>query len=164
MKRIYEILMAMVLITSLTAACLTIAYADDMPDATDGPGFQTAAPEGGNPPAVAIDLTPLMQAVVSLAVSLITAFLIPWIRAKYSYEQRQRIVAAYQTVVYAAEQMFGAGTGEQKLEWAQSQLEAKGFLVDRAVIEAEVRKMGSLGAAMLADGKKNVGTGVGTGE
>lgn len=156
--------MALVLITSLTTACLTIAYADDMPDVTDVPVFQTAAPDGGDSPAVAIDLTPLMQAVVSLAVSLITAFLIPWIRAKYSYEQRQRIVAAYQTVVYAAEQMFGAGTGEQKLEWAASQLEAKGFLVDRATIEAEVRKMGALGAAMLADGKKNVGTGVGTGE
>lgn len=150
--------MAMILITSLTA-CLTIAYAEGMPDASDAPGFQTAAPDVGNPPAVAIDLTPLLQAVLSLAVSLITAFLIPWIRAKYSYEQRQSIVAAYQTVVYAAEQMFGAGTGERKLEWAASQLEAKGFHVDRTAIEAEVRKMGSLGAAMLADGKKKVGTG-----
>jgi hypothetical protein len=147
MKKAYGILMAAVLIMSLIAACQAVAYAT---------GFETAAPGGGNPPAAAIDLTPLMQAVVSLAVSLITAFLIPWIRAKYSYEQRQRIVAAYQTVVYAAEQMFGAGTGEKKLEWAASQLEAKGFFVDRAAIEAEVRKMQSLGAAVLADGKTGV--------
>ena len=104
-----------------------------------------------------------MQAVLSLAVSLITAFLIPWIRAKYSYEQRQRIVAAYQTVVYAAEQMIGSGMGEQKLEWAVRELEGKGMIVDRAAIEAEVRKMQSLGAALLADGGKSAGTTVGTG-
>ena len=122
------------------AVCLTVAYAE-----------ATGAP--GNPPAVAVDLTPLLQAVLSLAVTLVTAFLIPWIRMKYSYEQRQRIVAAYQTAVYAAEQMFGAGMGEKKLEWAISQLEAKGIIVDRSVIEAEVRKMQSLGAAMLAEGE-----------
>lgn len=149
MKKACGILMAAVLIMGLAVAWQAVAYADG------APGLETAAP-GGNPPAAAIDLTPLMQAVVSLAVSLITAFLIPWIRAKYSYEQRQRIVAAYQTVVYAAEQMFGAGTGEKKLEWAASQLEAKGFFVDRAAIEAEVRKMQSLGAAVLADGKTGV--------
>jgi len=104
--------------------------------------------------AASIDLTGLLQAVVSLAVSLITAFLIPWIRVRYSFEQRQRIAAAYQTCVYAAEQMFGAGAGERKLQWAMKQLEAKGFTVDRAVLEAEVRKMQSLGGAILEDGAK----------
>ena len=112
------------------------------------PALAQSAPAGA-----AIDLTPLLQAVVSLAVSLITAFLIPWIRARYTFEQRQRIAAAYKTCVYAAEQMFGAGTGEKKLQWAVEQLEAKGFLVDRAVIEAEVRKMQSLGAAVVTGGK-----------
>jgi hypothetical protein len=101
------------------------------------------------PVVAAIDLTPLMQAVVSLAVLLITAFLIPWIRARYSFEQRQRIAAVYQTVVYAAEQMFGAGVGERKLQWAVEQLEAKGFSVDYTAIEAEVMKMQSLGGAIL---------------
>ncbi len=98
-----------------------------------------------------IDLTALMQAVVSLAVSLITAFLIPWLRARYSFEQRQRIAAAYRTVVFAAEQMFGAGTGERKLQWAVEQLKAKGFSVDRTAIEAEVRKMQTLSGALLED-------------
>ena len=163
MKRYCEILMAMVLILSLGAALTIIAHAEDMSEATVSPELQTEAPDDLSLPAVAVDLTPLLQAVLSLAVSLITAFLIPWIRAKYSYEQRQRIVAAYQTVVYAAEQMFGSGLGEQKLEWAVRELEGKGIIVDRAAIEAEVRKMQSLGAAMLADGVKNAGTAVGTG-
>ena len=101
---------------------------------------------------VTIDLTPLMEAIVGLAVSLITAFLIPWLRARYSFEQRQRIAAAYQTVVYAAEQMFGAGAGERKLAWAFEQLEAKGFTVDRAALEAEVLKLQPLGRALLDGG------------
>ena len=163
MKRCCEILMAMVLILSLGAALTIIAHAEDMLEATVAPELQTEAPDDFSLPAVAVDLTPLLQAVLSLAVSLITAFLIPWIRAKYSYEQRQRIVAAYQTVVYAAEQMFGSGMGEQKLEWAVRELEGKGIIVDRAAIEAEVRKMQSLGAAMLADSVKSAGTAVGTG-
>ena len=169
MKRACEVLIGIVLIMCLTA-CLATAHAEGMAEATGAPGLETAAPGletaapvGGKTPAAAIDLTPLMQAVVSLAVTLITAFLIPWIRTKYSCEQQQRIAAVYQTIVYAAEQMFGAGTGERKLEWAIEQLGAKGFLVDRAVIEAEVRKMGSLGAEMLADGRKGSGTGIGTG-
>jgi hypothetical protein len=155
--------MAMVLILSLGAALTIIAHAEGLSEATVAPVLQTEAPDDFSLPAVAIDLTPLLQAVLSLAVSLITAFLIPWIRAKYSYEQRQRIVAAYQTVVYAAEQMFGSGMGEQKLEWAVRELEGKGMIVDRAAIEAEVRKMQSLGAALLADGAKSAGTAVGTG-
>jgi len=103
---------------------------------------------------VTIDLTPLLQAALSLAISLVTAFLIPWIRAKYSFEQRQRIAAAYQTVVYAAEQMFGAGAGERKLQWAEEQLEARGFSVDRTALEAEVLKLQSLGKAILQDAAK----------
>lgn len=104
------------------------------------------------PSFAAVDLTPLLQAVMSLAVSLVTAFLIPWIRAKYSAEQRRRIAAVYQTVVYAAEQMFGAGAGEEKLQWAVGQLAAKGFTVDRATLEAEVKKMQSLGGEVLGEG------------
>lgn len=157
MKRVQAILMAMVLVLSVTAAGLAFAAMDAQArgangdGAADAPGFKTAAPDDDSrPPAVAIDLTQLMQAIVSLAVTLITAFVIPWIRARYSFEQRQRIAAVYQTIVYAAEQMFGAGMGEKKLEWAVQQLEAKGFVVDRAAIEAEVRKMQSLGAAILA--------------
>ncbi len=98
-----------------------------------------------------VDLTPLLQAVMSLAVSLITAFLIPWLRTRYASEQLRRIQAVYETCVYAAEQMFGAGAGERKLQWVQDHLSAKGFSFDRAAIEAEVRKMASLGASLTAD-------------
>ena len=158
MKKYIGLLMLALVLMSLAIPFMAMAEAaapePDTPtvDVVDPPAIPDLQPAvvyttGADPPKV--DLTPLLQAIVSLAVSLITAFLIPWIRAKYSYEQRQRIAAAYQTVVYAAEQMFGAGMGDQKLDWAEKQLKAKGFIVDRAVIEAEVRKMQSLGVSLL---------------
>ena len=100
---------------------------------------QGALAEGAS--AGVIDLTPLVQAVASLAMSLITAFLIPWIRTKYSGEQQRLIAAAVKTAVCAAEQLFGAGAGEKKLQWAVDQLAEKGLRVDRAAIEAEVLKL-----------------------
>ncbi len=115
--------------------------------------LQTAARAEGA--AAPIDLTPLLEAVVSLALSLITAFMIPWIRARYSAEQRRRISAAVEVAVFAAEQLFGAGAGGKKLEWAARQLEEKGFRVDRAAIEAEVLKLKGLGRAISAAGGAN---------
>ncbi len=51
---------------------------------------------------------------------------------------------------------FAVGLMVAALAWFIKRLvaEAKGFTVDRAVIEAEVRKMQSLGGAILEDGAK----------
>lgn len=160
MKKILALFLAMIAVMIVAFPCLAIAETAAQPPDTPAitmpldPIAPTAQPviiytTGADPSAATIDLTPLLQAALSLAVSLITAFLIPWIRAKYSFEQRQRIAAAYQTVVYAAEQMFGAGAGERKLQWAEEQLEARGFSVDRTTLEAEVLKLQSLGKAIL---------------
>jgi hypothetical protein len=150
-KKILPLILAMILImvlaAPLMAAAEVAAAPPDTPETVDAaPAEAVTQPvlvytTGADPPAAAIDLTPLLQAVASLAVSLITAFLIPWIRAKYSAEQRKKIAAVYSTMVYAAEQMFGAGAGDQKLEWVTNQLASKGFTVDRATIEAEVKRM-----------------------
>jgi hypothetical protein len=121
-------------------------------DVVDPPAIPDLQPAvvyttGADPPKV--DLTPLLQAVLSLCASLITMFLIPWIRSKYTAEQRQRIAAVYQTLVYAAEKMYGAGEGAKKFQWVVDQLEAKGLSVDRATIEAEVQKLSGLGYAII---------------
>ena len=155
MKKILSLLLALLLILIVFAPIMVIAEAPitDPPDNAVTVTIAPAEPETkptivyttGADPLTPIDLTPLLQAILSLAVSLITAFLLPWIKAKYSTEQRQRIAAVYSTIVYAAEQLFGAGKGEQKLQWATDQLAAKGFQVDRAILEAEVKKMSVFG-------------------
>jgi hypothetical protein len=163
MKRILALIMVLCLALILLISMSAISMAETVAETPQGPPEMAVLtpPEaveaqpvvayttGADPPL--IDLTPLLQAILSLAVSLITAFLIPWLRSKYSEEQRQRIAAVYQTIVYAAEQMFGAGRGEEKLDWAVGQLEAKGMAIDRSILEAEVRKMQSFRDALLAE-------------
>lgn len=85
-----------------------------------------------------IDLTPILQAVIALLAALVTYRLIPWIRANTTLRQQAFIQATVQTLVYAAEQLYGAGNGSKKLEYVKEQLAKKGFDVDRAEIEAAV--------------------------
>ena len=44
-------------------------------------------------------------------------------------------------LVYAAEQIFGAGKGELKLDYVEGELLNRGLKVDMAAIEAAVREM-----------------------
>lgn len=88
-----------------------------------------------------IDLTPILQAVIALLAALVTYKLIPWIKAKTTAEQQALLSAAVKTLVYAAEQIYGAGKGEEKLKYVIDELNKRGFSVDRASIEAEVQKL-----------------------
>ena len=87
-----------------------------------------------------IDLTPIINAVILLLASLITAKVIPWIKAKTTNEQQQMLRATIKTLVYAAEQVYGAGNGENKLGYVIAHLEAKGYTVDPSEIEAAVKE------------------------
>ncbi len=87
-----------------------------------------------------IDLTPIIEAVIALAAMLITAFLIPWIKSKTTAQQQYIMEAVTRTLVYAAEQIYGAGNGEEKLEYVITQLKAKGYKADRDQVEAAVNQ------------------------
>ncbi len=47
-------------------------------------------------------------------------------------------------LVYAAEQLYGAGKGDVKLQYVEDELESRGLKVDIAAIEAAVREMNLL--------------------
>jgi len=85
-----------------------------------------------------IDLTPIFQAVIALLAALITYKLIPWIKARTTNEQQQGMRAMYKVLVFAAEQIYGAGHGHEKLEYVKQQLEFAGYSIDIAEIEAAV--------------------------
>ena len=87
-----------------------------------------------------IDFTPIIQAVIALIAAIITAKVIPWIKAKTTNEQQQLIAATVKTLVFAAEQIYGAGFGEEKFDYVQVKLLEKGFDVDRDVIEAAIKE------------------------
>ena len=87
-----------------------------------------------------IDFTPILQALIGLLASIITVWVIPWIKARTTNEQQAGIRATVRTLVFAAEQLFGAGNGEAKLEFVMGQLRQKGINVDRNEVEAAVKE------------------------
>ena len=92
-----------------------------------------------------IDLTPVFQAIIALLAALITYKLIPWIRSKTTEQQQDNLITAARIAVYAAEQLYGAGHGDDKLEYAVAALQRAGYNVDtqlvREAIEDAVRVM-----------------------
>lgn len=97
--------------------------------------------DGGDAPAQWIDLTPIFQAIIGLLAMWITIKATPWIKARTTKQQQDLMLSTVRILVYAAEQIYGAGRGEQKLDYVQDMLKAKGFTVDIDAIEATVREM-----------------------
>lgn len=87
---------------------------------------------------MSINLTPILLAIIDLLAALITYKLIPLIKAKTNEKQMALIEAAVQTAVFAAEQMYGAGKGAEKLDYAVAWLHERGYDISRADIEAAV--------------------------
>lgn len=89
-----------------------------------------------------IDLTPIFQAVIALLAALVTYKLIPWIKTKTTKGQQDNLAAAARIAVYAAEQIYGANHGDEKLEYARQALLAAGYDANtetlRAAIESAV--------------------------
>ena len=85
-----------------------------------------------------INLTPILQALIGLLAALITYKLIPWIKSKTTAQQRANLSALIRVLVFAAEQLYGAGHGEEKLEYVCQQLREQGFEINLPDIEAAV--------------------------
>ena len=106
-----------------------------------------ALAEATNPAPVplGIDMTQLFQAVIGFLAALVTYKLIPWIQARTTAQQQELLRAAVSVAVYAAEQLYGAGSGKEKLMYVKGQLVKKGYRVDVDEIEATVRELTIIG-------------------
>lgn len=102
-----------------------------------------------------IDLTPIMEALIGLAVTAITAFLIPWLRERFGNEKLAKAQGWVQIAVLAAEKLYGAGNGDQKLEYAEAFLAQHKIKLDTseliAMVNAEIKKMEQ--AEIIVDGE-----------
>ena len=85
-----------------------------------------------------IDLTPIFEAVIMLLAALITYKLIPYIKAHTTAKQYSTLTAVTRSLVFAAEQLYGAGKGPEKLRYVKDQLLQRGFDIDTDAIEAAV--------------------------
>lgn len=92
-----------------------------------------------------VDFTPLVQAVITLAAAAITVFLIPWLKERYGNETLEKARHWVQIAVYAAEKLYGAGNGDQKLEYAEAFLAQHKIKLDTseliALVNAEIKNM-----------------------
>ena len=85
-----------------------------------------------------IDLTPILQALIGLLAALVTYKLIPWIKARTTVAQQEQLETGVRIAVFAAEQLFGAGHGAEKFDYAIHWLADHGYQVDKGTIEAAV--------------------------
>ena len=95
-----------------------------------------------------VDLTPIVQAVITLVSLLITTFLIPWIKAKCDAKKLETIYRWVTFAVEAAEQIIkGDDMGESKKQFVVDFLAEKGYRIDmdslNTMIEAAVYQLKS---------------------
>ncbi len=96
-----------------------------------------------------MDFTELLQALAGILGTVITLYLIPWIKSITTERQQRVIMEIASVAVRAAEQLYNAGDGEQKLQYALKRAElvlaSKGIKVDtdlvRMYIEEQVCTM-----------------------
>ena len=103
-----------------------------------------------------IDLTTVLGAVITLAVAIVSAVVIPLLKRKLGDEKYSEIQRWVKVAVQAAEQLFsGSGRGEEKLDYVLKFLESKGFTLDgvslRNLIESAVWELTN-GAFTIGEG------------
>ena len=90
-----------------------------------------------------VDLTPILQITIMLAVVIITSFVIPWIKSKTTQEQWQMIQDIAKISTKAAEILFkGSGRGAEKLNYVTTYIKefclSKGFTIDDKTIRQSI--------------------------
>lgn len=96
--------------------------------------------------AYTIELTELFQAVLAALAALVTGYLIPWLKSKAGKEKQELVNTMIDVAVYAAQQLYETNTISNRLDYACEWLKEHGVSVDRAQVEAGVKryKSGSL--------------------
>lgn len=96
-----------------------------------------------------MDVTQILLGIILILGGLATLIVWPYIKTHISAEQLSILAGIAQTVVFAAEKIFGAKMGADKLAYAlnlaKKLLEKKGLTFDdeviRAAIEAQVQQL-----------------------
>lgn len=90
---------------------------------------------------MSIDLTEITVAVVGLCGTLITAYLVPYIKKNASAKTLENARLWTSVAVQAAETLYGSGQGQAKKKYVLEYLAGKGVQVDDAQVEAAVYEL-----------------------
>lgn len=93
------------------------------------------------------NLTPVFNALITLIFTLLTVFLVPWIKANLTAKQTDQLVKWAEIAAAAAQQLYWSFDGETRKQHALELLAEKGFDIDSAevqnALEAAVLKLHS---------------------
>ena len=83
-----------------------------------------------------IDLTQIAIAIITLMVSCVSAFLIPYLKSKFTSQQLNTATMWVDIAVEAAEMIYkGTGRGEEKKQYVLNFLNSKGFTLNTSEID-----------------------------
>ena len=88
-----------------------------------------------------MDITQIVSLIIAAMGLVLTGIFMPYIKSKATSEQLNTLYAAVKIAVYAAEQIFGSGTGLQKKQYVIEYLASKGLYVDEEVISSDLNAM-----------------------
>jgi hypothetical protein len=92
-----------------------------------------------------IDITEIVQALITLLAALISAVVVPWIKGKVGEQNMSDFLRWVEIAVAAAEQIYTQTEGEKKKRYVLNYLYSKGVEVDEVdihfAIEAAVLKL-----------------------
>lgn len=84
-----------------------------------------------------MDITSILEAVIALAAAAVTVFVLPWLSSKTTAQEREDLLGWVDIAVAAAQQLYHQCSGQQRLDYALSVLEERGFNVEEgAVVDA----------------------------
>jgi len=94
-------------------------------------------------------LTTIIEIVIKILLAAVpialTNYVFPWLKANTTAQQQAQITRVIDLLVQTAEQLYGPGTGPQKLEAVQRWLAERGINVDVKDIEAAVLRLHAAG-------------------
>lgn len=84
------------------------------------------------------NITPIIQAVIGLCVALVTAFVIPWVKAKVGAQDMTDLLAWVDIAVAAAEQIYTSTQGSEKKRYVVHFLQQQGYTIDPAALDSAI--------------------------
>ena len=92
------------------------------------------------------NITPVLQAVLVLLFSIVTVFLIPWLKSNLDNNKLDKLLTIVKAAVEAAEQIYReTGMGAQKKAYVINYLAEHGYKLDASqldvMIESAVKEM-----------------------
>ena len=92
-----------------------------------------------------VDLTKILLAIITLVGTVISGFVIPWLKNKLTDHQYDTLAALVRVGVFAAEQLFTTEQWKEKKQYVVDLLKENGYSVDTtavdALIEATVKEL-----------------------